>query len=125
MKPKGCVGLVVDVWFWLCVSLLFPSSLWNHAQLGGGRDAVRLMSTLAYGWVERCSDVASCGPASLKISILVLNLCKLFVLGINMNMFGMNEFYFCCRMPYAFVYIFMFNAFYLLFFYVHGNILHI
>ena len=28
---------------------------------GGGSVAERLMSTLAYGWVERCSNVASCG----------------------------------------------------------------
>ena len=46
---------------WLCVSLLVPYSLGNHAQLGGGSVAERLMSTLAYGWVERCSDVAGCG----------------------------------------------------------------
>ena len=32
--------------------------------LGGGSDAERLMSTLAYGWVERCNDVASCRKAS-------------------------------------------------------------
>ena len=35
----------------------------NHAQLGGGSAAKRLMSTLAYGWVERFSDIASCGEA--------------------------------------------------------------
>ena len=53
----GCIVLP-------CVSLLFPSALWNHAQLEGGNDAERLMSTLAYGWVERCSGIASCGEAS-------------------------------------------------------------
>ena len=47
----------------LCVILLFPSALWYHARLGDGDDAERLMSTLAYGWVERCSDIASCGEA--------------------------------------------------------------
>ena len=45
---------------WLCVSLLVPYSLGNHAQLGGGSVAERLRSTLAYGWVERCSNVAGC-----------------------------------------------------------------
>ena len=43
----------------LCVILLFPSVMGNHAQLEGGSDAGILMSTLAYGWVERCSDIAS------------------------------------------------------------------
>ena len=33
----------------------------NHAQLGGGSAAERLMSALTYGWVEFCSDVAGCG----------------------------------------------------------------
>ena len=28
------------------------------------------MSTLAYGWVERCSDVAGCGRVLYKISVL-------------------------------------------------------
>ena len=65
------VGLTVDVCFCLCVSLLFPSSLWNHAQLGGGSDVERMMSALAYGWVERCNDVASCRTRYFKISILV------------------------------------------------------
>ena len=46
---------------WLCVSLLVPYSLGNHAQLRGGSVAERLRSTLAYGWVEHCSDVAGCG----------------------------------------------------------------
>ena len=84
----------------------------------GGSASERLMSTLAYGWVECCSDVASCGSASFKISILVLNLCKLLVLWIKRNMMNvLNEcFCFRCRMHYASVYIFIFNAFYLLFF---------
>ena len=60
VKPN-CVCMVL-----LCVSLLFPSGLWNHAQLEGGSDAERLMSTLAYGWVERCSNITSCGPTSLQ-----------------------------------------------------------
>ena len=38
---------------WLCVSLLVPYSLKNHAQLGGGSVAEILRSTLAYGWVEQ------------------------------------------------------------------------
>ena len=36
----------------------------NHAQLRGGSVAEILMSMLAYGWVERCSDVAGCGVSS-------------------------------------------------------------
>ena len=56
---------------WLCVSLLVPYSLENHAQLGGGSVAERLRSTLAYGWVEHCSDVAGCIMNSYKISNLV------------------------------------------------------
>ena len=45
---------------WLCVILLVPYSLGTHAHLGGGSTAERLGSTLAYGWVERCNDVAGC-----------------------------------------------------------------
>ena len=56
---------------WLCVSLLVPYSLENHAQLRGGSVPEILRSTLAYGWVERCSDVAGCGMSSYKISNLV------------------------------------------------------
>ena len=67
----GCLAL-------LCVSLctLFPYE--NHAQLGGGSDAERLMSTLAYGWVERCNDIVSCrttqlqDKCSLVFSVLIL-----------------------------------------------------
>ena len=50
---------------------MFPYSLENHAQLGGGSAAERLRSTLAYGWVERCSDIAGCGRIFYKISNLV------------------------------------------------------
>ena len=64
MKPNDVLALTVNIWFWLCVNLLLPSALWKHAQLGGGSDAERLMSTLAYGWVERCNDVASCRSTS-------------------------------------------------------------
>ena len=59
------------VYPWLCVSLLVPYSLENHAQLEGGSIAERLRSMLAYGWVEHCSDVAGCGTSSYKISNLV------------------------------------------------------
>ena len=48
----------------LCVSLCPLVPRGNHAQLGGGSDAERVRSTLAYGWVERCSDIASCEEAS-------------------------------------------------------------
>ena len=39
---------------------------------GGGSVAEGLMSMLAYGWVERCSDIAGCETSfASKISILV------------------------------------------------------
>ena len=53
----GCIVL-------LCVSLCPLVPCGNCAQLGGGSGAERVMSTLAYGWVERCSNIASCGEAS-------------------------------------------------------------
>ena len=53
----GCIVL-------LCVSLCPLVPCGNHAHLGGGSDAERLRSTLAYGWVERCNDVAGCGTNS-------------------------------------------------------------
>ena len=44
----------------------------NHAQLRGGSVAEGLMSMLAYGWVEHCSDIAGFGMSfASKISILV------------------------------------------------------
>ena len=56
---------------WLCVSLLDPYSLRNHAQLRGGSVAERLMSTLAYGWVERCSNIAGCGTSFFQDNYLL------------------------------------------------------
>ena len=53
---SGCLAL-------LCVSLCPLVPCGNHAQLGGGSDAERVRSTLAYGWVERCNDIASCGES--------------------------------------------------------------
>ena len=47
----------------LCVSLFPLVPYGNHAQLEGGIDAERVRSTLAYGWVECCSDIASCREA--------------------------------------------------------------
>ena len=47
----------------------------NHAQLEGGNAAERLMSALAYGWVERCSDVAGCGTNLFQDKYLCVNLC--------------------------------------------------
>ena len=57
--PMGCC------YPWLCVSLLVPYSLGNHAHLRGGSVVERLRSTQAYVWVERCSDVAGYGTSSL------------------------------------------------------------
>ena len=79
-KNPSISGLIVfGCGYWLdsrCLALLCVSQCplvpcGNHAQLGGGSDVERVRSTLAYGWVERCNDIASCGTASsLKISIL-------------------------------------------------------
>ena len=56
-------------------SLMFLSALWNHTHLGGGSGAERLMSTPAYGWVERSRDVASCRTKQLQDKYLLLFLC--------------------------------------------------
>ena len=64
-----------DMYLAMCMSMLFLSSLWNHSQLGGGSDADILMSTLAYSWVQRCSEVASCGTTQLQDKYLLLFLC--------------------------------------------------
>ena len=61
------------------MSLLFPNALWNHAQVGGGSDAERLMSTLAYGWVEHCSDIVGCETTLFQDKYsCVFNLCNVF-----------------------------------------------
>ena len=56
----------------LCVSLCPLVPYENHAQLGGGSDAERVRSTLAYGWVERYNDKSSCGesPSQDKCSCI-------------------------------------------------------
>ena len=65
----------------LCVSLCSLVPCGNHAQLGGGSGAERLRNTLAYGWVERCSNIASCKEASSQDKyFLVFNLCNVFAL---------------------------------------------
>ena len=51
---------------WLCVSLLFRSSLWKSCPAWGWQWCIGLMSTMAYGWVERCSDIASCGATQFQ-----------------------------------------------------------
>ena len=48
----------------LCVGLCPLVPCGNHAQLEGGSDAERVRNTLAYGWVENCSDIASYREAS-------------------------------------------------------------
>ena len=53
----GCIAL-------LCGSMCPLVPCGNHAQHRGGSDVEILRSTLAYGWVECCSDIASCGKAS-------------------------------------------------------------
>ena len=64
INPTLLAWLCVFVYPWLRVSLMFPYSLENHAQLGVGIIVERLRSMLAYAWVERCSDVAGCGTSS-------------------------------------------------------------
>ena len=55
----------------------------NHVQLGAGSVAERLRITLAYSWVECCSDRASCETtSSFKISILC---CVISVMYLLMN----------------------------------------
>ena len=53
---SGCLAL-------MCVSLCPLVPYGNHVQIRGGSDVERVRSTLAYGWVERCSDIASCREA--------------------------------------------------------------
>ena len=60
----GCIAL-------LCGSLCPLVPCGKHTQLKGGSDVERLRSTLAYGWVEHCSDIAGCEELHSKISILV------------------------------------------------------
>ena len=65
---------------------MFPSALWNHAQLGDGSDAERMMSRLAYSWVERCSNTASCGTSLFQDKYsCVFYLCICTFLGIIMD----------------------------------------
>ena len=61
----------------MCVSLCSPVPCGNHAQLGGGSGAERLRSTSTYGWLECCSDIASCKEASSQDKyFLVFTLCN-------------------------------------------------
>ena len=72
------INPIVLAWLHLVIFLAIPCG--NHAQIGGGSAAERLMSVLAYGWVERCNDVASCGTNSLKDKYLCVNLYKFYLL---------------------------------------------
>ena len=38
------------------------------------------MSTLAYGWVERCNDVAGCGTSSIRLVFLTMSSLHLYLL---------------------------------------------
>ena len=70
----GCMVL-------LCVNVFSLVPCGNHARLGGGSGAKRLRSTLAYGWVKRCSHIASCREASSQDKyFLVFNLCNVIAL---------------------------------------------
>ena len=47
----------------MCEPPSVPYSLGKSCQLEDGSAAEILMSTLAYGWVERCSDIVGCGTS--------------------------------------------------------------
>ena len=68
------------VWAWRS---LVPCG--KHAQLGGGSGAERLIIPLAYGWVERCNDIASCGTTHLH------DKCSLVFYVLNLAMYLFNE----------------------------------
>ena len=88
LRNPSVSGMTVFGWdYWLdygClvflgVSLCSLVPCGNHAQLRGGNDAEILMSTLAYGWVERCSNIASCKEDSSQDKYscdLWINLCN-------------------------------------------------
>ena len=57
----------------------------NHAQLRGSHVAERLRSTLAYGWVEHCSDIAGCGEASSQDKYFLVYLISATVFACLMN----------------------------------------
>ena len=59
VKPS-CVGLLF-MSPWLCISLQWTLILEESCPARGWQRCWELMSKLAYGWVERCSDVAGCG----------------------------------------------------------------
>ena len=61
-----------DMYLAMCVSVLFLSSLWDHARLEGGSDAEILKSTLAYDWVEPWRDIASCKIVQSQDKYLLL-----------------------------------------------------
>ena len=113
----------------MCMNLLFLSSLWNHAQLGGGSGAKRLMRTLDYGWVERCSGVASCGTSQLQNKYLLLFLCLISANYLFYELIWAGWMFACLNGCYCFQCIlhvlyscicYKFNA--CLCFYVHGTI---
>ena len=66
----------------------------NHSQLGGGSVAERLMSTLAYGWVERCSDIAGCGTSFFirQVSLVFKSLYLHLIMNYNEHVNEWNGF---------------------------------
>ena len=74
-----------DMYLAMCVSLLFLHSLWDQACLGGGSDSDILMSTLAYGCVEHCSDIASCSTMQSQDNYLLLFLFTYLCICISFN----------------------------------------
>ena len=89
VKPSS-VGLAVMCPLGYVQACNWPLSWRNHAQLGGGSVAERLMSKLAYGWVERCSDVAGCEwILHQEISAAGYSISANFILMLNELMMNM------------------------------------
>ena len=87
----------------------------NHAQFVGGSAAERLMSALAYGWVEHCNDVAGCETRLFqdKYFLCVISATVFCLMNCDENIEFFDE-YICFRymlIIYASVYVFKFNAF--------------
>ena len=40
---------------------------------------------MAYGWVERCSDVASCGTVLIRLVFLLIRLCVYIIVEMDYN----------------------------------------
>ena len=80
VNPTVLAWMILVVFLAMCEHVSVPYSLWDHTQLGGGSASKRLMSALAYGWVERCNDIVGCGTNSFKDKYICANICRLYLL---------------------------------------------